>query len=145
LGYNLRPTEITGFLGSFQVQFLEETIIKRENNYLHLEKAAKTNSDFIPLSHEHITRLSNFSYPVVCKDSETREHYIRQFSGAGIELRPLIAGNMTRQPYFKKYNPESYELPNTDLLHSKSFYFGNYPELSEVDLETIVSCLLSYN
>lgn len=37
LGYNLRPTEITGFIGSYQIEFLPENIKKREANYLKLE------------------------------------------------------------------------------------------------------------
>jgi CDP-6-deoxy-D-xylo-4-hexulose-3-dehydrase len=33
LGFNFRPTEITGFLGSYQLDFLEENILTREKNY----------------------------------------------------------------------------------------------------------------
>lgn len=144
LGYNLRPTEITGFLGTYQMQFLEETIQKRQANYLYMEGISKSNVDLITIDRSHISKLSNFSYPVVCTTSEKREYYIRQFSGAGIEIRPLIAGNMTKQPFYKKYCSEVAHLPNTDFLHENSFYFGNYPELSETDLETIASCLLNY-
>lgn len=144
LGYNLRPTEITGFLGTYQMQFLESTIQLREKHFLRLESSAKNNSEFLFLKHAHMTRLSNFAYPVICKNNETREKYIRQFSGAGIEIRPLIAGNMTRQPFFSKYDKTTYHLPNTDFFHSCSFYFGNYPELSENDLENISSCLMPY-
>jgi CDP-4-dehydro-6-deoxyglucose reductase, E1 len=144
LGYNLRPTEITGFLGLYQMDFLEETITSRESNFQRMDAIAKNNEELISLKTDHIKRLSNFSFPVVCKTPKLREKYLRQFSGAGIEIRPLIAGNMTKQPFYSKYCKESVNLPNTDFLHNNSFYFGNYPELSESDLETIFSCLISY-
>jgi CDP-6-deoxy-D-xylo-4-hexulose-3-dehydrase len=73
-----------------------------------------------------------------------RELYLSRFSGAGIEIRPMIAGNMQRQPFYDKYVTEKFEMPGTDFLHDNGFYCGNYPELTENDLETISSCLYKY-
>ena len=143
LGFNMRPTEITGFLGQYQMQFLEENIKCRENNYLRLEKIMKDNDDLLILSHDHIGTLSTFAFPIVCKTPELREKYLARFAGAGIEIRPMIAGNMQRQPFYRKYAKELYDLPGADFLHDNGFYCGNYPELSETDLETISSCLFS--
>jgi CDP-6-deoxy-D-xylo-4-hexulose-3-dehydrase len=144
LGYNFRPTEITGFLGQYQMQFLESNIKTREENYLRLEDMMKQNEDFVILQHSHISRLSTFAFPVVCKTSKLREHYLHRFSGAGIEIRPMIAGNMQEQPFYKKYVKDFFDLPNTEFLHHNGFYCGNYPELTNVDLETIISCLYKY-
>lgn len=141
LGFNLRPTEITGFLGQYQMQFLDQNIKCRNNNYLRLEKLILENDDLVALKHGHITTLSTFAFPVVCKTPLLREQYLARFAGAGIEIRPMIAGNMQRQPFYSKYVKESYALPGTDFLHDNGFYCGNYPELSETDLETISSCL----
>lgn len=144
LGFNLRPTEITGFLGQYQMQFLDQNISTREKNYLRLEKLIHLNDDFVHLSHDHIEKLSTFAFPFVCKTKELRDKYLARFSGAGIEIRPMIAGNMQRQPFYSKYVKTMYDLPATDFLHHNSFYCGNYPELSEADLETISGCLYSY-
>jgi CDP-6-deoxy-D-xylo-4-hexulose-3-dehydrase len=144
LGFNFRPTEITGFLGLLQLQYLDDNIKVRQKNYLQLEGIIHKNPDFIALKHEHIQTLSTFALPVICKTAELRAHYLDQFSGAGIEIRPMIAGNMQRQPFYKKYVKETYDLPGTDFLHYNGFYCGNYPELTESDLETISSCLNKY-
>ena len=144
LGFNFRPTEITGFLGQYQMQFLEQNIKRREENYLQLEKIMQNNEDIMLLKHDHITRLSTFAFPIVCKTPELKDHYLSRFSGAGIEIRPMIAGNIQRQPFYKKYVKEIYDLPGADFLHDNSFYCGNYPELTESDLETISSCLYKY-
>jgi len=144
LGFNFRPTEITGFLGLFQLQFLDENIKTREKNYLRLEKIIKQNPDLISLRHDHITALSTFAFPIVCKTPELRDKYLNQFSGAGIEIRPMIAGNMQKQPFYHKYIKEVLDLSGADFLHKNAFYCGNYPELSENNLETISSCLYKY-
>lgn len=141
LGFNLRPTEITGFIGLYQLKFLEENIVARGKNYKKVEDALKKNPDMILIQHQEITRLSPFAMPFVCKDPECFKKYVSQFSGAGIEIRPMIAGNMQKQPFYKKYVSKTYDLPNADFLHYNSFYCGNYPEMSRSDIETIISCL----
>lgn len=144
LGFNFRPTEITGFLGLYQLQFLKDNIKKRESNFLKLEEIFINNPDLLHLNHKHINVLSTFAFPVVCTTPELRTEYLSKFAGAGIEIRPMIAGNMQNQPFYKKYVTELYDLPGTDFLHHCGFYCGNYPELSETDIETISSCLYKY-
>lgn len=134
LGYNFRPTEITGFLGQYQMQFLEKNISSREQNYLRIEKIVKENPDFIDLEHDHINVLSTFAFPFVCKTAELRTHYLQKFIDAGVEIRPMIAGNMQSQPFYKKYVSETYDMPGADMMHNNGFYCGNYPELLEEDL-----------
>ena len=142
LGFNFRPTEITGFLGLTQLKYLDSNIRIRESNYRRIEQIISQNSDLIMLKHDHLKVLSTFAIPVLCKTKELREKYLFQFSGAGIEIRPMIAGNMQRQPFYSKYVGVKYDLPNSDFIHNCGFYCGNYPELSESDLETISSCLM---
>lgn len=144
LGYNLRPTEITGFLGVFQLQFIEQIIAIREKNYKLLESEARKNPDLIPIDCSRMTKLSNFAYPVICKTPKLREQYVKKFMEAGIEVRPIIAGNIQRQPFYSKYIKEAYDLSGTEFIHNCGFYFGNYPELTSNDLEILNDCLKRY-
>jgi len=144
LGFNLRPTEITGFLGLVQLQYLDANVRRREENYLFLERAVMDNPDLLLLDHNHISLLSSFSFPVICRTSELRARYMFQFSGAGVEIRPMIAGNIQRQPFYRKYVDTFLPLPGTDMIHNNGFYCGNYPELTEIDLQTLLSCLKRY-
>ncbi|AQW99789.1 DegT/DnrJ/EryC1/StrS aminotransferase family protein [Elizabethkingia anophelis] len=141
LGYNLRPTEITGFLGQYQMQFLQENINKREANYLRIEQIIKNNDDFIFLKRDHISKLSTFAFPLVCKTKELRDIYVQKFIDAGVEIRPMIAGNMQKQPFYKKYVSKIFDLPGADHMHDCGLYCGNYPELTKEDLGIIESVL----
>lgn len=144
MGFNLRPTEITGFIGLYQLKFIEENITKREKNYLQLEAIVHDNSDLILLDHSHIKRMSSFAFPVLCMTPELRDKYMYQFSGAGVEIRPMIAGNIQKQPFYSKYVRTTFDLPGTEFISNCGFYCGNYPELSEMDLEILSSCLKVY-
>lgn len=141
LGFNLRPTEITGFLGLYQLKFIEENINIREKNYLRLEAVVRDNPDLILLERSHLKRISSFAFPVLCKTHELREKYMYQFSGAGVEIRPMIAGNIQKQPFYSKYVKSTFKLNGTDFMDSCGFYCGNYPEMPETDLEILSSCL----
>jgi CDP-6-deoxy-D-xylo-4-hexulose-3-dehydrase len=144
LGFNMRPTEITGFLGLCQLEFLDENISKREENFKRLNGIVLLNSELMHLDYSHISRLSSFAFPVVCKTPALRDTYCNQFSGAGVEIRPMIAGNIQKQPFYQKYVHTQYDLPGTDMIHDCGFYCGNYPELTDSDLETLSSCLQVY-
>jgi len=144
LGYNLRPTEITAFLGRCQLKYLQDNIAARQRNYLNLEEVVKTNPDLIAFRREHIKVLSSFAFPVLCATPELKEIYLDQFAGAGVEIRPMIAGNIQKQPFYQKYVNRLYELEGADQVHDCGFYCGNYPELTSRDIEILRSCLSKY-
>jgi CDP-6-deoxy-D-xylo-4-hexulose-3-dehydrase len=144
LGYNLRPTEITGFLGNYQLQFLKENIEIRENYFLRLEKELHQNPDLEEYDHSHISVLSSFAFPVICKTPEMRNKYLSQFAGAGVEVRPMIAGDIQQQPFYTKYIKKKYSLPITEKIHECGFYCGIYPDLTDSDLQVLSSCLRQY-
>ena len=66
---------------------------------------------------------------------------MEKFTDAGIEIRPMIAGNIQNQPFYKKYVSETVVLPSTDMIHNNGFYCGNYPELTEDNIKVIESCI----
>ena len=144
LGYNLRPTEITGFLGNVQLRYLRSTVETRAAIHARLDAFAQRNPDFCPLLQDHISLLSSFAFPVICRSEAIRDRYVYQFAGAGVEIRPVIAGNMQRQPFYSRYVDQMYELPGADLIHNNGVYFGVYPELTESDLTILGGCLTSY-
>jgi CDP-6-deoxy-D-xylo-4-hexulose-3-dehydrase len=141
LGFNIRPTEITGVIGRLQLKFLRENITVREQNYLELEAVARTNEDLMAMNHAHLKLLSSFALPVVCKTPALRAKYLERFAKGGVAARPMIAGNMQKQPFYAKYASTQYDLPGADKLHDCGFYCGNYPELTREDIETLKSCL----
>ena len=57
-------------------------------------------------------------------NGRTPSEFQQVIGEAGIESRPLIGGNLMRQPFLRKhYHPA--EFPNADFLHDNAFYIGN--------------------
>jgi len=137
LAYNARPTEINGFLGNTQLEFLEEIIGKREFNFYKFLHAARKNPDIIQLKINHMDRVSNFAFPLVFKSKAMFSKYKKKFEKSGVEIRPIISGNMHNQPFFKKYVNRESRCINADFIHEAGFYFGNNPDMDEFEISLI--------
>ena len=141
LAFNFRPTEITGFLGQEQMQYLDANIQKRLANHAQFDAAIRGNNELVHIEHDHIDSISPFGLIVLCRTPQLREKYLQRFAEAEIEVRPVIAGNMQNQPFYRNYVKQLYALPNTDFYNDCGFYCGNFPEMTQEDVDTICSCL----
>lgn len=141
LAFNFRPTEITGFLGQTQMKYLDDNIKKRVANHEQFDAVIKSNDELIHIEYGHLDNISPFGFIVLCKTPELRDKYLLKFMEAEIEVRPVIAGNMQNQPFYKNYVKQMYDLPNTDFINSCGFYSGNYPEMTQDDIDLICRCL----
>lgn len=141
LGYNLRPTEINGFIGNWQLQYIEEIVQKRRDNFMKVALPIyRQTTKYYPIQYSHIDFLSNFAIPVVCRSREIRDTLVKRCEGK-IEIRPIVGGNMIQQPFYRKYldgNINEYFFPNATIAHEQGLYFGNNPEMVEKEMSEIV-------
>ena len=144
LAYNARPTEITGFLGNVQLKYLNEIIKKRQKNFKAFVSVINFNKDFLPIKFDHMDTVSNMAMPVICISPEKTALYKEKFALIA-EIRPIIAGNIARQPFYKKYINKIADCPNAEFIHQNGFYFANNPELSEGEVKLICNLLKSKN
>ncbi len=142
IGFNFRPTEIQGFLGTNQLKYLNSMINKREKNFLQLKSIYK-NPDFIPLQIKGLTKFSNFAFPVITRSKEARDKYIEKANKAGIEIRPVVAGSINNQAFFTKHVAKKYVLPNAEYVHNFGFYFGNNSDLTKKEIATLIKTFLN--
>lgn len=140
LGYNLRTTEINGFLGNLQLKCLNEIIEKRKDNFFKMAiPIYNTTKKYYPIKSSHIDLLSNFAIPVVCRTKEIRNELVEKCKDK-IEIRPIVGGDMVMQPFFRKCipNADNFINPNAKLIHEQGLYFGNNPELTEKEMQMII-------
>ena len=143
LGYNFRPTEINGFLGNQQLQFLDEIVSKRNQIFLSLAASLYSNPKFFPLRHDHIELVSNFAIPIVCRSVQYRDELVKACDGK-VEIRPIVGGDMTEQPFFEKYASltDQPSTENAKLVHRQGLYFGNNPELTASEVKMLQKIFL---
>lgn len=139
LGYNLRTTEINGFIGNLQMKYVDEIVKKRKENFFKMAIPIYKKTDkYLPLRYDHLDLLSNFAVPVICKTKKIRNELVEKCRDV-VEIRPIVGGDMPLQPFFKKYVKTSYPSnSNAKLVHEQGLYFGNNPELTEEEMNTII-------
>ncbi len=139
LGYNLRTTEIQGFIGNFQIKYLNEIVKKRKENFLKMMAPINKRKDlYYSLKTEHIDLISNFAIPVICRSKKIRDALVKKCDGR-VEIRPIVGGDMQEQPFFQKYSKMSFSNLNAKLIHEQGLYLPNNPELEEKEMNQIIN------
>jgi CDP-6-deoxy-D-xylo-4-hexulose-3-dehydrase len=138
---NFRPTEINGFVGNLQIRYWDEIVDRRVANFTRFQEAATRSDDFFAYDLTHMSVVSNFAMPIICRTKELTDRYKKRFEEAEVEIRPVIAGNMTKQPFYQKYVRDLAPRPNSDLVHANGFYFGNNPEMTGEEVAILCGLL----
>lgn len=142
LGYNLRTTEINGFIGNIQLTFIDEIIQKRKDNFNQIAREIYKQIDrYYPIRYDHIDLVSNFAVPVICRTEAIRNELVKKCNNR-IEIRPVVGGDMVMQPFFHKYMPQLMNVfnnSNARLVHKQGLYFGNNPELTNEEIREIIN------
>jgi CDP-6-deoxy-D-xylo-4-hexulose-3-dehydrase len=125
-GYNLRPVELAGAIGIEQTKKIPTIIRERRSNGAHWVKVMKEVPD-IRIQKE-TGKSSWFGFSMVLENSLVgrRKEIGERLSSAGIESRPIVAGNFTKNPamkYLRAIVPEL--LPASDVIHFDGLFIGN--------------------
>ncbi len=126
-GYNVRSGELNGAIGLEQLTKLETFIAQRRKNaQIFLKVCRKFEKWLMP--QQEVEQSSWFSFAVICNENTNRQNLIQALSKAGIETRPIVAGNFTKNSVidFFDYSIGKDGLKNADLIHTNGFTVGNH-------------------
>lgn len=138
-GFNLRSTDLQAFLGINQLKKVDKLIEQRNKNF-QLFKQLLENKTWFP-KEQPGSFTASFCIPIIFKTKENREAAIKEFQEKNIEVRPLIAGSMGKQPmYVKVYG--KLELPNCNVVDERGMYIPNHPLLTEDEIKLMCEIIL---
>ena len=131
-GFNLRPTDIQAAIGSSQFKSLDIFTRYRSQNRNVLIKSLKNDKQWdnqVTFLNENINvKASWFGIPMLFnkKYKENKFKIMKKLNDNGIDTRPIISGNFTRQPAVMKYNilKKGVSFPNADHIHKLGFFIG---------------------
>jgi len=117
---------MSGALGLEQLKKLPSIVEGRRHN-------AQTFVDvFSNIPGIHIQRETGesswFGFAIlVNKGKDTRDKLAKVLSEAGVDCRPIVAGNFVRNPVVKYFDYEVHgELRNSDFIHDCGLFIGNH-------------------
>ena len=136
-GYNLRPLELSGAIGLEQLKKLPAINNQRRLN-AEFFKSRIVFEDL--LIQQEFGDSSWFGFSLILNGglSGRRSELVSHLTSKGIESRPIVAGNFTRNPVMKHLDHVKLDpLPNADKIHQDGLFVGN----SQEDLSKEISIL----
>ena len=131
-GFNLRPTDIQAAIGSSQFKSLDIFTRQRSQNRNVLIKSLKKDKLWVNqvtfLNENKNVKASWFGIPMLFNKKYKKNKFkiMKKLNDNGIDTRPIISGNFTRQPAVMKYNilKKDASYPNADHIHKLGFFIG---------------------
>lgn len=147
-GFNVRPTEINAAIGLEQLKRLDgfneirQSLASRLDNGL----AALAQAGAISLiQHDLRSTPAPFGYTVLCNTSEARNGLQQHLEDAGIETRPVICGNMVRQPAIAQVQHRvSGRLAGADRVMDHGLYWGTHPNMTNDEIDYIIQAVKGF-
>jgi CDP-6-deoxy-D-xylo-4-hexulose-3-dehydrase len=136
-GYNVRPLEMSGALGLTQLKKVPGLVSGRQANGLLFQTAFENNPN---VQIQEINGESSwFGFSMIFRGAleGRRKEVVDALTLAGIECRPIVAGNFARNPVVQRLNAEvPASLPSADKAHFNGLFVGNhhYPIPNEIEL-----------
>ena len=137
-GYNLRPLEMSGALGTEQLKKMPDLIRVRRDNAAYLKNVVS--NDLGVTIQKEIGESSWFGFSLVVNEGErfTRNDLVKELSRSEIECRPIVTGNFLKNKKVLSYFDYSIfdEVSNAEYVDKNGLFVGNhhYPLEDEINL-----------
>ncbi len=138
-GFNLRPTDLSAFLGIRQVDKMEWLIKRRSENHALYKNLLGGHFYFQKAPDDSV--VCSISFGALAKDIEERRKIIKALEENCIETRIFSAGNLGLHPFWiNRYG--KFSSPMADRVHYSGFFLPNNPSLKSEDIEFISKVVL---
>jgi CDP-6-deoxy-D-xylo-4-hexulose-3-dehydrase len=142
-GYNLRPLEMEGAIGLEQLKKIDGMIAQRRKNATYFQDKMRRIPN-IRIQKE-VEKSSWFGFSIVLDGplKGKRDILVQKLREAEIEVRPIVAGNFTRNKVIKFMD---YVIPaplvNADDIHDNGFFVGNHSKDNSAEIDYFMNVLL---
>jgi CDP-6-deoxy-D-xylo-4-hexulose-3-dehydrase len=130
-GFNVRPTELNAAFGLVQLGRFEGFQAQRKKAADYAIARISLLAEWLsPMRIREETGCSWFAFPVLVNPEApfTRSELVSHLETQGIETRPVVAGNLGRQPAVQRLvGISTGSLPGADSVHEYGFYLGIHP------------------
>lgn len=125
-GMNFRPLELEAAIGRVQLTKVDQMIRQRRQNAEIFEQHIGTLPSVT--IQKPLGESSWFAFAMIFENNQKRNQVAENLRATGVECRPIVTGNFTRQPVLDFLNFEVFgQLEVADRLHDCGMYIGNHP------------------
>ena len=153
LGYNVRSTDLNAVIGKSQLNKLQRFNENRRYNYNLIKKYLYANKKYdnqiiLPIEIEN-GDIIWFALCIILNEKYEYLYnkYINYLTENNIENRPVVTGNILRQPviqFLSQQKPES--LIGADIIHKRGLYIGipSVRQINNCECEYLTDKLLDF-
>lgn len=141
-GYNVRPMEISGALGTAQLEKLPRFIRTRRENAAYFRQSLEGHPELA--IQKELGESSWFGFGLVIRDGSKwgRSDVLRQLAQHRIESRPVMGGLFLKHEAMRFMDYEVCGgLRNAKVLDQGGFYLGNFAEDLRPQIDNLVRLL----
>lgn len=148
VGYNLRPTEIQAAFGIHQLPKLAGFNAVRRERAAQMRRGLEDLSDELQFI-EPTEGVDHtwFGFPVLLRgaDAATRQRFVTHLENHEIDTRPIVAGNLARQPALKLFPHRLGDaLPNAEAIMESGVYWAAHPSMTTEQVEHVVRTVRAF-
>jgi CDP-4-dehydro-6-deoxyglucose reductase, E1 len=139
VGFNMQPLELQAAFGLAQLKRLPEFLAVRTRNFAALLHFFSAYEDRFVLPRAS-PRANWLAFPLTVRPEAgfTRLDFVRHLEAHGIQTRPIMAGNILRQPaYAHLGDPDRY--PVADAVMRGGILLGCHQAMGETELMHVMS------
>ncbi len=141
-GYNLRPLEMEAAIGKVQLSKLDSFIQARRSNADTFLKSMNELEGYRAQRENGEASWFGFSIVLEGKLKGRRQSLVEGLTRVGIDCRPIVTGNFTRNPVISHLDHAPIgPLPAADEIHDEGLFVGNHHYDLSTELELLSNTL----
>ncbi len=137
-GYNVRPVEMSGVIGTQQLMKLPSFLEQRRKNAILFLSLFKDSPDFYIQNDIDNSSWFGFSFIIKPESKLKRTDIVNVLEANHIDCRPIVTGDFTKNEVLRYFDYEIFgEMTNAQYLDKNGFFVGNH----QIDLTKEINYL----
>ena len=143
MGYNLKPLDLQGGVGSVQLTKFEEIHRIRRENKKTIGNILESISGVRVVGERSEAETSWFGVPIICETKELKETLVAHLEKNKVQTRNYFAGNILLHPGYSHLDDAS-KYPNANQVLNKVFFLGCSPTINSAMIDYIKQIVDSF-
>jgi CDP-4-dehydro-6-deoxyglucose reductase, E1 len=136
MGYNLKPLDMQGAVGSVQLLKFDEIHQLRRSNKKRIQGIIETIPGTRVVNEREDSETSWFGVPIICDDKKLKHSLVSHLEKNKIQTRNYFAGNILLHPGYSNLDDAS-KYPEANKVLNKVFFLGCSPTINSKMLDYI--------
>ena len=136
MGYNLKPLDLQGGVGSVQLTKFEEIHTLRRQNKERIQSILERIPGVRVVNERPEAETSWFGVPIICDNKELKESLVAHLEKNKVQTRNYFAGNILLHPGYSHLD-DALDYPMANQVLDKVFFLGCSPTINEAMIDYI--------